>query len=193
MGSSPIEANQGAPCQAARIMARFSNTGVAAGTAKRFQVFRMPAASATRDMKARYGHIQRVSTTAVSKPSGFCWRPAAIAQTSAGAAATPMTQVMISAQTSTVAIWSTIWRVASSPSFSRTPASTGTKAWLKAPSANRRRSRLGMRKATLKASVSALAPKVEATSSSRTRPVMREASVSSETREADLNRDTPPV
>ena len=69
-------------------------------------------------------------------------------------------------------------------------ASTGTKAWLKAPSANKRRNRLGMRNATLNASVSALAPKVDAMSSSRTKPVMREARVNSETVEADLNSDT---
>ncbi len=47
----PREANQGAPSQAAAITARFSSTGVAAGTAKRFQVLRMPADSATSDMK----------------------------------------------------------------------------------------------------------------------------------------------
>ena len=47
----PIEANQGAPSQAAPIMARFSSTGVAAGTAKCFQVFRMPAENATSDMQ----------------------------------------------------------------------------------------------------------------------------------------------
>ena len=47
-----------------------------------------------------------------------------------------------------------------------------------------------MRNATLKASVSALAPKVEAISNSRARPVMREARVSKETIEADLKRLT---
>ncbi len=52
MGSMPIVANQGAPQPAAAIMATLSSTGVAAGTAKRFQVFRMPADSATKDMKA---------------------------------------------------------------------------------------------------------------------------------------------
>ncbi|MCY1375019.1 hypothetical protein D9M69_623990 [compost metagenome] len=113
-----------------------------------------------------------------------------MAQTSTGAPATPSTQVSVSAQASTVAIWFTSWWVASSPSVSRAPASTGTNAWLNAPSANRRRSRLGMRKATLNASVSALAPKVAAMSSSRTRPVMRDSRVSSETREADLKSDT---
>ena len=80
--------------------------------------------------------------------------------------------------------------VCSSPCCVLLAASTGTKAWLKAPSANRRRNRLGMRKATLKASVMALAPKVEAISSSRTRPVMRETKVRSETVEADLKSDT---
>jgi len=47
-----------------------------------------------------------------------------------------------------------------------------------------------MRKATLKASVNALTPNTEAMSTSRTRPVMREARVNRETVEADLNRDT---
>jgi hypothetical protein len=47
-----------------------------------------------------------------------------------------------------------------------------------------------MRNATLKASVMALAPKVEAISNSRAKPVMRDASVSRETVEAALNRDT---
>lgn len=49
---------------------------------------------------------------------------------------------------------------------------------------------MGVRKATLKASVMALAPNDEAISSSRTRPVMRESTVNSETVEADLKSDT---
>ena len=47
-----------------------------------------------------------------------------------------------------------------------------------------------MRKATLKASVSAVAPKMDAMSRSRARPVTREARVNSETVDAALNRDT---
>jgi hypothetical protein len=42
----------------------------------------------------------------------------------------------------------------------------------------------------LKASVSALAPNVEAIKSSRTKPVMRDTKVKLETIEADLNKDT---
>ena len=51
-GFSPHPWNSGAPHQAAAMTARFSSTGVTAGTAKRFQVLRMPADSATSDMKA---------------------------------------------------------------------------------------------------------------------------------------------
>ena len=51
MGVMPAAARRGAPHQAAAMTLRLSSTGVSAGTAKRFQVFRMPAASATIDMK----------------------------------------------------------------------------------------------------------------------------------------------
>ena len=47
-------------------MHSLSSTGEAAGTAKCFQVLRMPADSATIDMKPMYGNIQRVISTAAS-------------------------------------------------------------------------------------------------------------------------------
>jgi hypothetical protein len=47
-----------------------------------------------------------------------------------------------------------------------------------------------MRKATLKASVMALAPNVEAIKSSRAKPVTRDKSVNSDTVEAALKSDT---
>ncbi len=68
-------------------------------------------------------------------------------------------------------------------------ANTGTNAWLNAPSANKRRNKLGIRNATLKASVRALAPNVEAISNSRIKPVMRETRVKPETMDADLNSE----
>jgi hypothetical protein len=150
----------------------------------------MPAASATIDMKPIYGNIQRVISTAASKLCGSCLRPLASAHTRIGAPATPSTQVKSSAQASTVATLSISLRVISSPSRSLAWASAGTKAWLKAPSPNSRRNRLGMRKATLKASVIALAPNTDAISRSRSRPVTRDARVSRETVEAALNRLT---
>ena len=113
-----------------------------------------------------------------------------MAQTSSGAAATPTAQVSSSIQVSSVATRSISRLVSASPYCALLAASTGTKAWLNAPSANRRRNRLGIRKATLKASVMALAPNDEAISSSRTRPVTRESNVNRETVEADLKSDT---
>ncbi len=53
----------------------------------------------------------------------------------------------------------------------------GTKAWEKAPSANSLRSKLGSRKATLKASVHSEAPKLRAIRVSRINPVMRDSMV----------------
>src|SRR5262245_51706140 len=50
---------------------------------------------------------------------------------------------------------------------------TGTNAALIAPSANRSRTRFGIRKATLKASMALLAPNIDASTWSRTRPRMR--------------------
>ena len=86
-----------------------------AGTAKRFQVFRMPAASATIDMKPMYGNITLVIQTASSKAC----RPEPMAHTSTGAAATPRMQVAISAQASRVATASIKAPAAASPSFAR--------------------------------------------------------------------------
>jgi hypothetical protein len=54
---------------------------------------------------------------------------------------------------------------------------TGITAVDRAPSASRRRSMLGMRKATKKASVTGPAPKASATTMSRTKPRTRLASV----------------
>jgi len=50
-GSTPCDLNSGATKTAAPITDRLSSTGVTAGTAKRLQVLRMPALSATSDMK----------------------------------------------------------------------------------------------------------------------------------------------
>ena len=176
--------SHGASHHAAAITARFNSTGVTAGMAKRFQVLSTPAASDTSDMKPMYGNITRVITTA---ESNAC-RPEAIIHTSTGAATTPASVVSTSAQKSTVATASIRARVGASPSAARLAARIGTKAWENAPSANSRRSRFGMRKATLKASVSALTPKLEATISSRPSPVTRATSVNKETVEAARSR-----
>ena len=113
-----------------------------------------------------------------------------MAHTKKGAVTTPAMLKSKSDQAKSVATWSIAFFVASSPFCALLAAQTGTKAWLKAPSAKRRRNKLGIRKATLNASVSALAPKAEAMSNSLTKPVMRDARVQRETVDADLRRLT---
>jgi hypothetical protein len=78
--------------------------------------------------------------------------------------------------------------VAASPCFPRYSPSTGTNAWEKAPSAKRRRSRLGIRNATKKASVAIPAPNITAMIVSRTKPVIRDSNVMPLTEAAALSR-----
>ena len=128
--------------------------------------------------------MNRVITTAASN----CTNPEAISHTMIGAPTMPSAHVTRSAQNSTVATASTSERATPSPSLVRVAASSGTKACENAPSANRRRNRLGMRNATLNASIQAPAPNSAACRTWLTRPVTREASVSRETVDAARSR-----
>src|SRR5690606_30945312 len=69
--------------------------------------------------------------------------------------------------------------------------STGTKAWEKAPSANRRRRKLGILKATKKASAAGPSPNREANTMSRTRPRIRDRKVAAEVIAEDRNSRLP--
>src|SRR3546814_2473688 len=71
-------------------------------------------------------------------------------------------------------------------SCSRRRANSGTKAALKAPSAKRRRNRLGSRKAAKKASATGLAQTALAIRMSRTKPRMRLMPVRSEEHTSEL-------
>ncbi|CAK8741193.1 hypothetical protein SODG_004604 [Sodalis praecaptivus] len=64
----------------------------------------------------------------------------------------------------------------------------GTNAWEKAPSAKIRRSRLGILKATKKASLAIPAPNTRATIASRINPNTREKSVMELTAASDFNK-----
>ncbi len=127
---------------------RLRSTGVKAGTAKCFQVFRTAAAKATRLINTMYGNMKRVSRTARSNVSGCSENPVAITQITAGANNTPSMLVARTAAAKSVNTFTMNSSVRSAPSCSFTCESIGTKAWEKAPSANRRRSRLGIRNAT---------------------------------------------
>src|SRR5690606_3428094 len=79
-----------------------------------------------------------------------------------------------------------------SPACSSAPENIGTKAVLKAPSANSRRNRLGKRKAAKKASAAGAVPSTAAISASRTKPATRLISVSEPTETKLRNRLMPP-
>src|SRR5258708_3769723 len=106
----------------------------------------------------------------------------------AGAARTPTRVAAKSTAASAASTLPASSRVAASPWRLRYSPSTGTKACENAPSAKRRRSRLGMRKATTNASIARPAPNRIARSVSRTKPVMRDASVMPLTEAAALSR-----
>jgi hypothetical protein len=101
----------------------------------------------------------------------------ATAVITSGAPITPSRDTPISTQVMTVATASISALVGSSPRLAWYSPRIGTKACENAPSPKMRRSRLGMRKATLNASVISDAPKARAIRISRTRPVMRESIV----------------
>src|SRR5450830_492181 len=124
-------------------------------------------------MQAMYGNIKRVMKTA----SVFFSRPVAISKIRAGLKMMPAMLTSTVAQTRVVATWSTRILVLSSPSWVLYSDKIGTKAWAKAPSANRRRSKFGMRKATMRASDQLEAPKARANRLSRSRPVTRDSMV----------------
>ncbi len=181
---------RGASQMQAPIMDRFSSTGVKAGTAKRRHVLSTPDAKAISDMQRMYGNIIRVIQTAApnSVSRAAPRRPLAMADTTQGAATMPISVTSIKAAVNSRATRSSSVRTSSSERLLRAAPRMGTKAWAKAPSANRRRSRLGMRKATQKASVMGPAPNARATRMSRIRPEMRDSKVKLLTVAAERNR-----
>src|SRR5690625_3725243 len=123
----------------------------------------------------------RVSSTASWNCSGSSVKPGAMTGMSQGMAARAMA-VKISRPAARTAIASSANRFAASlPSSSSLAANSGTKAALNAPSAKRRRKRLGKRKATKKASATGPVPRTEAIRMSRMKPRTRLTAVSDPT------------
>ena len=105
--------------------------------------------------------------------SGSSAKPGASTRTKVGANTSAAATNRNSAVTSTASASSAKRRAAGRPSVAIAAANSGTKAALKAPSANRLRNRLGSRWATKKASVTGPAPRNAAVSTSRTKPSTR--------------------
>ena len=119
----------------------------------------------------------RSSVTVRSNFSPSARNPGALIYATHGAPKMPSSATTTSTSVSAVATWSTRVLVASCPRRFLYSARIGTNACENAPSANIRRSRLGILKATKKASVIIPAPKMRAMTASRTNPRMRESRV----------------
>ncbi len=165
------------PSPAANSMAVISTTlsriGAAAAMLKRPKALSAPESSATSDMHSRYGKAMRVSSTARSNFSGVPMKPGASAYMSHGMAISASAVTSRRTNRRPASASSAKERAACGPSPSRRLANNGTKAELKAPSPNRRRNRLGKRKATKKASATAPVPSTAAIRMSRAKPSTR--------------------
>ena len=138
----------GATNTAAAMNATLSSTGANAGSEKLLYVFSTPEASVVSEMNTMYGNMICVIVTASGNACPSVCRPDATANTTHDAPAIPTTDSTASAHASTVDIASTSAFVASCPCWFLNSARIGTNACENAPSADRRRSRFGIRKAT---------------------------------------------
>jgi hypothetical protein len=112
--------------------------------------------------------MSRVRLTASPTSVGSAAQPGVITATIHGASAMPSAETRHSVRVPTPATARAILRKASRLPRARYSLNTGITALASAPSASRRLSRLGIRKATKKASVTGPAPKARATTMSRT-------------------------
>jgi len=153
--------------------------GVKAGTANWLKLFNMPLVKATNEIKKIYGKVI-LSRSAVSwkriEPSSN-QKPGEKIKATIGDAITPANEIINRILPRLPATWLTRSCNSSRLRFSLYSVKTGTKACEKAPSANRRRMKLGILNATRKASVPPDAPKIVASVISRNKPNTRESNV----------------
>ena len=146
------------------------NTGVTATAANLLKEFNMPPNSDTNEINNKYGNVRRVNATAKSNFSGSSEKPGASANIVQGIAIC----ITITRQNNEInridSVCSANIKARTRPCFSRIFENKGMNPALNAPSANRRRKKLGNLNATKKASATGLAPKIAAIKMSRTKP-----------------------
>ncbi|MNI45935.1 hypothetical protein D3C73_1003770 [compost metagenome] len=174
---SGVPPSRGASHSAPALMHRLRMTGVSAGIAKRWKLFSAPPAKAVSETNSRNGKVRR--NRSISRPclAGSVSTPLAKTDASCGAKISASAVTSISTPPRVPAVRAISSRSSAWLRVSFTSVNTGTNAVAKEPSANSRRRKLGILKATQKASVMALVPKVEVTTWSRTRPRTRETMV----------------
>ena len=136
-----------------------------------FLAFSMPITSAASDTSRMKGNMMRVSVTVSAALAGL--KPGANSATSCGENTIPTRQIADSATAVSVATLFASRHAASSPPRAMVLLKVVTNAVDSAPSANRSRSRLGMRNAAVKASITAPPPNNAAAMVSRASPSTR--------------------
>ena len=139
--------------------------------------FSTPDTRAARQISSRYGKVMRENVTARANLPGYSRKPGASTSITCGMKISPAMVSAPSQNAITARVSLANWRAGGWPSAASMPEKAGTKAALKAPSPNRRRNRLGRRRATKKASATGPVPSIAAIIMSRTKPSRRLAMV----------------
>ena len=178
---SPSDSHTGTSVTPPTIMIRFNIAGARAGTANSPRALSIPITAAARATAGRNGSITRVSSTVRSIFPGTEAKPGANSVTSHGASSAPARHTSSNTKSSVISSWRPRAQAAASPPWLWVSVNVGTNADDIAPSANRSRSKLGIRKATLNASVANPAPNNVAMTCSRARPSRRDRNVAAPT------------
>ena len=120
-----------------------------AGTPNTNLAFSIPITAAASDTNRMKGNRIRVSRTASSNFPGTWWKPKLVTSTMAGAKTIAATQMIPIRKIIALRIRLARSHAGRSPSFSQVAVNIVVKATDRAPSANRSRSRLGMRNAAI--------------------------------------------
>src|SRR4029077_7896103 len=163
----------------ATIDPRLKKLEAIAGMPNTLRAFSMPITSAASDTSRMNGYMTLVRVTVSAALSAS--NPGASAATSQGAVMTPSTVIALRETAVRVATLSASRQAAASFSSAAVRVNTVTNAVDSAPSANRSRSRFGMRKAMVNASMTRPPPKRAAKICSRARPSTRLQSTASPT------------
>ena len=188
IGSRPTLGISGLSATAARIVATLNIAGESDGTKNRRSEFSMPIIAAATASVVRNGSMIRVRSVVSSSLPGTAAKFGTNQAVICGAITTPMMTSTIVTRTSAFITRLPTRKAASLPCVVSVRVKVGTKAAVIAPSAKRSRNRLGMRNATLNASICmlALAPNMAASTVSRTTPRTRLAAVAAPIRPADF-------
>ena len=159
IGGKPRASITGTSATAHRIVATLNIAGDSDGMKNRCSEFSIPIIATATATVVRNGSITRVSSVVSSSLPGTSANSGAMSAVIGPAKRMPRTDNVPVMTSSALMTRLPSRQACSRPRVSRVRVNAGTNAAVIAPSAKRSRSRFGIRKATLKASIAALAPK----------------------------------